>query len=36
MACDQRPALLFYIKVLEIESNVYHMGQSKVFFGILC
>ena len=32
MACDQRPALLFYIKVMEIESNLYCIGQSKVFF----
>ena len=37
MACGQRPALLFYIRVLEIESNLYRMGQSKVFFraGVL-
>ena len=32
VACGQRPALLFYIRVLEIESNLYCMGQSKVFF----
>ena len=32
MACGQRPALLFYIRVLEIESNLDRMGQSKVFF----
>ena len=32
MACGQRPARLFYIRVLEIESNLYCMGQSKVFF----
>ena len=31
VACGQWPAL-FCIKVLEIESNLYHMGQSKVFF----
>ena len=31
MACGRWPAL-FCIKVLEIESNLYHMGQSKVFF----
>ena len=32
MACGQWPALLFYIRVLEIESNLYHMGQSGTGF----
>ncbi|DAA29506.1 TPA: apolipoprotein L2-like, partial [Bos taurus] len=32
VACGQRPTLLFYIRVLEIESNLYRMGQSGTGF----
>ena len=33
----QQPALLLWIEALELKSNLYRMGQSKVFFrpGVL-
>ena len=35
--CGQQPALLLWIEALELKSNLYRMGQSKVFFrpGVL-
>ena len=37
MPRGQQPALLLWIEALELKSNLYRMGQSKVFFraGVL-